>query len=240
MDPQNDTLVVSGLHSGYGAVQVLHGVSLNVRKGSVTALLGANGAGKTTLMRTLCGLIAPSAGRIEFEGSDLTRADPSARVGAGIALSPEGRMAFPSLTVEENLSLGAICRRSWSRRHEQIRATYEMFPRLYERRRQMAGSLSGGEQQMLAVARALMSRPSLLLLDEPTLGLAPVVVNDVFDMLRRLAGQGLTMLIAEQNVQRTLEMADYAYVLENGQVRSEGEGRELIGDASVKQAYLGR
>lgn len=240
MSPQNNTLVVSGLHSGYGVVQVLHGVSLNVKKGSVTALLGANGAGKTTLMRTLCGLVTPVAGKIEFDGRDLTHLDSSARVEAGIALSPEGRMVFPSLTVEENLSLGAISRRSWGRRHEQIHATYDMFPRLLERRRQMAGALSGGEQQMLAVARALMSRPSLLLLDEPTLGLAPVVVNDVFDMLKKLAEQGLTMLIAEQNVQRTLEMADYAYVLENGQVRSEGVGRELISDASVKQAYLGR
>jgi len=235
----NILLNVSDLHAGYGAARILHGISLQVREGSVTALIGANGVGKTTLMRTLSGLIFPTAGKIEFNGEDLTYKDANVRVGAGMALCPEGRMVFPSLTIEENLRLGAINRRSWKHRNEEVRKAYEMFPRLYERRRLMAGSLSGGEQQMLAVARALMSQPRLLLLDEPTLGLAPVIVQEVFQTLKRLAAQGLTLLIAEQNVQRTLEMADYAYVIEHGQVHTEGTGQALASDASVKQAYLG-
>lgn len=237
----NDVMLnVTGLHSGYGAARILHGVSIKVMEGSVTVLIGANGAGKSTLMRTLSGLIFPTAGTVEFDGEDLTLQDSNVRVGAGMALSPEGRMVFPSLTIEENLCLGAIHRRSWGRRHDQIKKTYEMFPRLFERRRLMAGSLSGGEQQMLAVARALMSQPRLLLLDEPTLGLAPVIVHEVFELLKQLASQGLTLLIAEQNVQRTLQIADYAYVIEHGQVRTEGTGQELLNDTSIKQAYLGR
>lgn len=240
MSNKDIMLNVTELHSGYGAARILHGVSIKVKKGSVTVLIGANGAGKTTLMRTLSGLIFPTAGTIEFDGEDLTHRDSNVRVGAGMALSPEGRLVFPSLTIEENLRLGAIHRRPWGRRHEQIKKTYDMFPRLYERRRLMAGSLSGGEQQMLAVARALMSQPRLLLLDEPTLGLAPVIVHEVFERLKQLASQGLTLLIAEQNVQRTLEMADYAYVIEHGQVHTEGTGQELLNEPSIKQAYLGR
>lgn len=232
-------LEVSDLHAGYGAARILHGISLQVREGSVTALIGANGAGKTTLMRTLAGLIMPTGGSIVFDGADLTRQEANVRVTAGMALCPEGRMVFPSLTIEENLSLGAINRRSWGQRKREMQQAYDMFPRLHERRRQMAGSLSGGEQQMLAVARALMSQPRLLLLDEPTLGLAPVIVQEVFQTLRRLAAQGLTLLIAEQNVQRTLEMADYAYVIEHGQVHTQGTGQALASDASIKQAYLG-
>nr|WP_162572148.1 ABC transporter ATP-binding protein [Variovorax sp. SRS16] len=232
-------LTVSGLHAGYGAARILHGVSIRVNEGSVTALIGANGAGKTTLMRSLSGLILPTAGSVEFDGADLTRSDSSVRVGAGMALSPEGRMVFPTLTVEENLRLGAIHRRAWTRHKEQIEKTYAMFPRLLERRRLTAGSLSGGEQQMLAVARALMSQPRLLLLDEPTLGLAPVIAHEVFDILKQLSAQGLTLLIAEQNVQRTLEMADYAYVIEHGQVHSEGPGLQLLDDPAIKHAYLG-
>lgn len=240
MSKKDIMLNVSELHSGYGAARILHGVSIKVKEGSVTVLIGANGAGKSTLMRTLSGLILPTAGTIEFDGQDLTHRNSNVRVGAGMALSPEGRLVFPSLTIEENLRLGAIHRRSWGRRHEQIKKTYDMFPRLFERRRLMAGSLSGGEQQMLAVARALMSQPRLLLLDEPTLGLAPVIVHEVFERLKQLASQGLTLLIAEQNVQRTLEMADYAYVIEHGQVHTEGTGQELLNDSSIKQAYLGR
>ena len=240
MGKENVMLNVNELHAGYGAARILHGISIKVREGSVTALIGANGAGKTTLMRALSGLILPTAGSIDMEGQNLTKTDTSVRVGAGMALSPEGRMVFPTLTIEENLCLGAINKRSWGKQKDQIEKTYEMFPRLKERRRLTAGSLSGGEQQMLAVARALMSQPRLLLLDEPTLGLAPVIASEVFQILKNLAKQGLTLLIAEQNVQRTLEMADYAYVIEHGQVHTEGPGSELLTDAAVKQAYLGR
>ena len=232
-------LTVTGLRAGYGAARILHGVSMQVREGSVTALIGANGAGKTTLMRALAGLIQTTAGSIEFEGEAITHADSAQRVGAGIALSPEGRMVFPTLTVEENLRLGAMHRRASALCNSQIEKTYAMFPRLHERRGEMAGSMSGGEQQMLAVGRALMSQPRLLLLDEPTLGLAPVMARQVFEILNQLSAQGLTLLVAEQNVERTLEMADYAYVMEHGQVCSEGPGSELLGDASIKRAYLG-
>src|SRR5690606_22921438 len=206
-------LDVRNLHAGYGAARILHGISLQVRTGSVTALIGAKGAGKTTLMRARCGLLARTQGRIELDGRDLPSHHSDSRVEAGMALSPEGRMVFPSLTIEENLYLGAICRRAWKSRKRQVHDAYEMFPRLFERRRLPAGALSGGEQQMLAVARAMMSQPRLLMLDEPTLGLAPVVVQEVFATLKTLSSQGMTLLIAEQNVQRTLEMADYAYVI---------------------------
>jgi len=239
MNHAPDTLIVSDLHAGYGAARILHGTSITVKQGSLTALIGANGAGKTTLMRSLCGLVTPTAGKIEFEGQDITRASTHLRVAAGLALSPEGRMIFPSLTIEENLHLGAIPKHAWSRRTAQMHAAWELFPRLFERRKLMAGALSGGEQQMLAVARALMSCPSLLLLDEPTLGLAPVVVREVFALLQQLAGQGLTLLVAEQNVARTLELADYAYVLEHGQIVMQGAGSQLLHDPAVKQAYLG-
>jgi len=232
-------LAVRDLHAGYGAARVLHGVSVDVRQGSVTALIGANGAGKTTLMRALSGLILPTAGEVRFLGKDLTRSAAWQRVAEGIALSPEGRMVFPTLTVEENLRLGAISRPAWTRDNAQIEKTYAMFPRLKERRRLSAGALSGGEQQMLALARALMSQPRLLLLDEPTLGLAPAVAHQIFEVVGQLRAAGLTVLIAEQNAQRTLELADYAYVIEHGQVHSEGSGTHILNDPAIKQAYLG-
>jgi len=239
MKPAPDMLTAHELHAGYAAARILHGVSMTVRHGSVTALIGANGAGKTTLMRSLCGLITPSAGKIELEGRDVTQATPHTRVAAGLALCPEGRMIFPSLSVEENLQLGALPRRAWSRRRAQMQTAWDLFPRLFERRRLMAGALSGGEQQMLAVARALMSRPRLLLLDEPTLGLAPVIVHEVFALLAQLAQQGLTLLVAEQNVQYTLELAHYAYVIEHGQIVMQGAGTQLLHDPAIRQAYLG-
>ncbi|WP_322063071.1 ABC transporter ATP-binding protein [Paraburkholderia sp. J63] len=225
--------------AGYGPAQVLHGVSLDVPRGRVSALLGANGAGKTTLMRVLAGLVRPQSGSVEHEGREITALPAPRRVGLGIAMSPEGRMVFPTLTVEENLQLGAIharARRGYRERREEM---YALFPRLAERRRQTAGSMSGGEQQMLAIARALMARPDVLLLDEPTLGLAPVMVKQIFEVVQRLKEGGLTMFIAEQNVRQTLEIADHAYVLENGRVQLEGSGAALINDAGVRRAYLG-
>jgi len=239
MNQTSDILTLRDLHAGYGAARILHGVSATVKQGSLTALIGANGAGKTTLMRSLCGLVPATSGTITFAGQDVTRHSAHERIAAGLALSPEGRMIFPSLTVEENLHLGAMQRQAWPHRHARMREAWALFPRLFERRKLMAGALSGGEQQMLAVGRALMSRPRLLLLDEPTLGLAPVVVQEIFALLKTLAAQGLTLLLAEQNVQRTLEMADWAWVLEHGQIVMQGPGAQLLHDPAIRQAYLG-
>jgi branched-chain amino acid transport system ATP-binding protein len=232
-------LTIADLDAGYGAVVVLDGVSLTVAAGSVTALLGSNGAGKTTLMRVLAGLIAPTRGRILFNGADIADWPSHRRVAEGLALVPEGRRVFPDMTVEENLRLGAITprvRKSWPAGRD---TAFAMFPRLQERRRQMAGSLSGGEQQMLAMARGLMSAPRLLLLDEPTLGLAPQIVELIFQSIIELRQRGCTILIAEQDVVGTLDIADTAYVLENGRIALSGPARSLAGDERIRTAYLG-
>ncbi|MFM0245585.1 ABC transporter ATP-binding protein [Paraburkholderia sediminicola] len=232
-------LKLTQIIAGYGPAQVLHGVSLDVPRGRVTALLGANGAGKTTLMRVLAGLIHPESGSVHHDGQEITSTLAPQRVGMGIAMSPEGRMVFPTLSVEENLQLGAIHPRARTDYRERRDEMYALFPRLAERRRQVAGSMSGGEQQMLAIARALMARPDILLLDEPTLGLAPVMVKLIFNVVQRLKESGLTMLIAEQNVRQTLEIADHAYVLESGRIELQGSGADLMNDAGVRRAYLG-
>jgi branched-chain amino acid transport system ATP-binding protein len=232
-------LEVEDLVAGYGAAEVLHGLSFAVEPGSITALLGSNGAGKTTLMRSLAGLLAPRRGRIRFAGMPVERAGAHERVGRGIALVPEGRMIFPDLTVEETLRVGAYGR--WARPHlaEEMARVYALFPRLAERRRQSAGSLSGGEQQMLAIARALMARPRLLLLDEPTLGLAPQMARFVFDLVARLREGGLTVLLAEQEVQTSLKLADHAFVLENGRIAMAGPASVLAADPRIRASYLG-
>jgi branched-chain amino acid transport system ATP-binding protein len=232
-------LQVRDLVAGYGAIEVLHGVSLSVEPGSITALLGSNGAGKTSLMRCLAGLVAPRHGGIHFAGSSLERLAAHERVGQGIALVPEGRMIFPHLTVEETLRIGAYG--AWARPHyaESLVRAYALFPRLAERKRQTAGALSGGEQQMLAIARALMARPRLLLLDEPTLGLAPKMARFVFDLTKELRAAGLTLLLAEQDVRMSLKIADQAYVLENGRIAMSGSAADLAADPQIRRSYLG-
>jgi branched-chain amino acid transport system ATP-binding protein len=232
-------LEVDSLVAGYGPTQVIHGLSLRVREGGVTALLGANGAGKTTLMKTLCGLLPAQGGTLRFLGEDIGRSAADRRVLAGLVLVPEGRMVFPSLTVYENLRLGGINARARPRWRHNIDRVFDVFPRLRERSSQQAMTLSGGEQQMLAIGRGLMAEPRLMLLDEPTLGLAPVMALEIFALVRRLTSEGLTMLLAEQDVHRTLQVASHAYVVENGRATAEGPAAEIAGDPRIRQAYLG-
>jgi len=232
-------LEATDLHAGYGEVTVLRGVSVSVSEGSVTAIIGANGAGKTTLMRVLAGLVPATAGRLTHRDVDITAMPPHARVAKGIVLVPEGRLIFPDLSVQENLVLGAVNRRAASVRDETIEQVYEMFPKLAERREQAGGTLSGGEQQMLALGRGLMAKPEVLLLDEPTLGLAPSIAKQIFRIVPKLRDLGFTIVIAEQDLRRTLRIADRAYVLENGYVAAEGTGSQLETDPEVRRAYLG-
>jgi branched-chain amino acid transport system ATP-binding protein len=232
-------LAVDALVAGYGAVEVLHGVSLAVDRGSITVLLGSNGAGKTSLMRALSGLLAPRSGTIRFAGEAVGGLAVHERVWRGIALVPEGRMIFPGLTVEETLRLGAYGPRVRPHLAEGLERAYALFPPLAERRRVPAGALSGGEQQMLAIARALMARPELLLLDEPTLGLAPKMSRFVFAMVEQLQAAGLTLLLAEQEVRMSLMVADRGYVLENGRIALSGKAAVLMDDPRIRTSYLG-
>jgi branched-chain amino acid transport system ATP-binding protein len=232
-------LAGEGLVAGYGNVLVVHGVALGAAEGEITALVGANGAGKTTLMRALAGVLPLRAGALGFAGRAIERLRAHGRVEAGLVLVPEGRLIFPHMTVEENLRIGAINRRARPALAAALDEVYALFPRLLERRRQLGGTLSGGEQQMLALGRGLMAKPRLLLLDEPTLGLAPIVTRLIFETLARLRAAGLTILLAEQDVAQTLAIADRAYVLENGRIALEGTGTALLDDPRVKAAYLG-
>ena len=232
-------LEIDDLVGGYGATQVLHGLSLEVAAGSITALLGANGAGKTTLMKTLAGLLPVKSGRLRFLDEDITAAACNRRVLAGLVLVPEGRLVFPSLTVRENLRLGGInprARRDWQRSMEHV---YHVFPRLLEREKQAASTLSGGEQQMLAIGRGLMAQPRLMLLDEPTLGLSPLMSHEIFRLVGRLVEDGLTLLLAEQDVHKSLEVAQHAYVVENGRIAAHGPATGIADDPRIRQAYLG-
>jgi branched-chain amino acid transport system ATP-binding protein len=232
-------LELSGIDVHYAKNRVLKAMSLVVGKGEVVALVGANAAGKTTTLRTIMGLKAPSSGTIRLEGSDLGRVPTSDRVHRGIVLVPEGRQVFPRFNVTENLLMGAYHRRDRNALDGDFRTLFEMFPRLAERRRQAAGSMSGGEQQMLAIARGLIARPKCLLLDEPTLGLAPIIVQEIGTIIRRLAADGLTVLLAEQNAAMALGVADRAYVLETGRVSLEGRGADLVDNEAVRRNYLG-
>ncbi|MFO1349564.1 MAG: ABC transporter ATP-binding protein [Gammaproteobacteria bacterium] len=228
-----------GLAGGYGALRVVHGVDLRVDAASVTALVGSNGAGKTTTLRVLAGVLPASAGIIGFEGVDISHWPAHARVERGLVMVPEGRLIFPAMTVEENLRVGAYAPRVRTRIKTNLERIYALFPRLRERRAQAGGTLSGGEQQMLAIGRGLMVEPRLLLLDEPTLGLAPALVEDIFIIIERLRRAGIAILLAEQNIHKTLALADRAYVLENGRITLHGPGPELLANPEVRRAYLG-
>jgi branched-chain amino acid transport system ATP-binding protein len=232
-------LRVDGIEVGYGDLTAVRDVSLEVREGEAVALIGANGAGKTTTLRAVSGLLPLRRGRIEFEGQRLDGLGPAEIVARGIAHVPEGRQLFPTMTVRENLELGARTRAARAARVETLERVFELFPRLRERGGQLAGTLSGGEQQMCAIGRGLMSRPRLLMLDEPSLGLAPVLVKAIFEDLGRINGQGLTVLLVEQNVLRSLHLAHRGYVLENGRMTLSGPRDDLLASGHIKQAYLG-
>ncbi len=232
-------LEVEGLDVYYGAVHALKGVSLHAEPGEIVTLIGANGAGKSTLLRTLSGLVRPRAGSVRFEGRDLTRMPAHEIVGLGVSQAPEGRMVFANLSVEDNLDLGAYRRRDRAGIRKDRDDVYRLFPRLLERRRQQAGTLSGGEQQMLAIGRALMPRPRLLLLDEPSLGLAPLLVREIFRTIREINRAGVTVLLVEQNAHMALSVAGRGYVLETGSVRLEDRASALLANPEVRGAYLG-
>lgn len=231
-------LDVQGLKSGYGAVEVLRGVDLHVMSGETVALLGSNGAGKTTLNLTLSGLVNTRAGRVQFDGQDITGMHYQKVVLHGLIQVPEGRKVFPNLSVHENLELGAF-KRGREHRARNLDKVYETFPRLKERVTQLAGTLSGGEQQMLAIGRGLMAEPRLLILDEPSLGLSPLLVEEMFGLISQLRNSGLAVLLVEQNVGQSLDIADRAYVMENGQIRFAGTPTELLSSDTLRQAYLG-
>jgi branched-chain amino acid transport system ATP-binding protein len=233
------TLELSGIHAGYGDFQALFGVGLRVDPGEAVGVVGPNGAGKTTLLRVVSGLIRPRAGTLRFGGRDLAAVPAHELPGLGIAHVPENRRLFPHLTVEENLRVGAYSKAARAHFAERRDRVYAMFPRMKERRHQLAGTLSGGEQQMCAIGRALMSGPRILLLDEPSAGLAPLVVKQVFDLVARIRAEGLTVLIVEQNVAQVLRVVDRAYVLETGRVSAEGASAELAADPAIRRSYLG-
>jgi branched-chain amino acid transport system ATP-binding protein len=232
-------LEVDNLDVYYGAVHALKGVSLRADQGEIVTLIGANGAGKTTLLRTISGVVPSRAGRVRYQGRDITRVPAHDIVGLGVSQSPEGRMVFANLSVEDNLELGAYRRKDRDGIQSDRREVYRLFPRLEERRRQSAGTLSGGEQQMLAIGRALMSRPQLLLLDEPSLGLAPLLVREIFRTIREINAKGVTVLLVEQNAHMALSIARRGYVLETGRVRLEDSAAALLQNEEVKHAYLG-
>ncbi|WIM98193.1 ABC transporter ATP-binding protein [Actinoplanes oblitus] len=223
----------------YGRIQALHGISLTVGEGEIVALIGANGAGKTTTMKAISGLRPVAQGSILFDGQDITKLRADLRVVRGVSQSPEGRGVFPGMTVRENLEMGAYTRRNRAEIAEDMERVFTLFPRLKEREKQSSGTLSGGEQQMLAVGRALMSRPKLLLLDEPSMGLAPMLIQQIFDIIVEINQQGTTVLLVEQNAQQALSRAHRAYVLETGRIVKEGTGQDLLHDPAVKDAYLG-
>ncbi|MEZ5667659.1 MAG: ABC transporter ATP-binding protein [Alphaproteobacteria bacterium] len=235
----SDILRIVGLSAGYGEVGVLHGVDLTVAAGGVTALVGSNGAGKTTLFRCLTGLLPAAAGEIHFEGARIDGLPSHERVARGMVLVPEGRLVLADMSVEANLRVGAINTRARAACAETLASVYALFPRLRERRSQTAGTLSGGEQQMLALGRGLMALPRLLLLDEPTLGLAPAVASQIFRIIPRLVERGVTVLIAEQDVTRTLSCADTGFVMENGRIGLSGPGRALLAMPDIAEAFLG-
>ena len=232
-------LEVKDLQVYYGVIQALKGISFEVEQGDVVALIGANGAGKTTTLHTITGLLPSKAGNITFEGTDITHVPGYKLVSMGIAHVPEGRRVFASLTVLQNLKMGAYTRNDKKEIEDTIEMIYKRFPRLKERKNQLAGTLSGGEQQMLAMGRALMSKPRIILMDEPSMGLSPIFVNEIFDIIKEVSESGTTVLLVEQNAKKALSIADRAYVLETGSITLEGKADDLLHDESVQKAYLG-
>ena len=232
-------LKVTDLQVYYGVIQALKGISFEVNEGEVIALIGANGAGKTTILHTVTGLINQKAGKIEFEGKDISHTPAYKIVAEGMAHVPEGRRVFAELSVYDNLMMGAYTRKDKKEIAETLAMVYKRFPRLEERKKQMAGTLSGGEQQMLAMGRALMSKPKIILMDEPSMGLSPIFVNEIFDIIKAVSASGTTVLLVEQNAKKALSIADRAYVLETGKISLEGDAKVLMNDERVKKAYLG-
>lgn len=232
-------LEVKDLEVYYGVIQAIKGVSFEVNQGEVIALIGANGAGKTTILHTVTGLLSPKRGQVIFEGKDITRVPAHKIVSMGMAHVPEGRRVFAELSVYENLKMGAYTRKDRGEIEESLANVYKRFPRLEERKNQMAGTLSGGEQQMLAMGRALMSKPKIILMDEPSMGLSPILVNEIFDIIQAVSESGTTVLLVEQNAKKALSIADRAYVLETGNIVLEGKAKDLLEDDSIKKAYLG-
>lgn len=233
-------LEVKNLYVNYGAVEAIKGISFTVQPGEIVTLIGANGAGKTTTLHTISGLVKAKSGSITYNGTDLQKIDPSKIISLGIAHVPEGRHVFPEMTVEENLQMGAFISKNKEETAAAMQDVYEKFPRLRERRRQLAGTLSGGEQQMVAVGRALMGKPSIILMDEPSMGLSPLLVKEVFAIIKEIHAAGITVLLNEQNAKMALSIADRAYVLETGTISISGDAQELLKDERVKKAYLGQ
>ncbi len=233
-------LKITDLHVAYGGIHALRGINVEVPDGKIVTLIGANGAGKSTLFRSVSGIVKPKSGSIQYDGEELIGKPINRVLEAGIAHVPEGRCVFPNLTVLENLKVGAYLRKDKAEIEKDLKWVYELFPRLQERSWQLAGTLSGGEQQMLAVGRGLMARPKLMMLDEPSLGLAPLVVQDIFSIIREINRQGVTILLNEQNANMALRTADLAYVIETGVVTMSGTGKELLANEKVKEAYLGK
>jgi branched-chain amino acid transport system ATP-binding protein len=234
----SELLRIDDLRVNYGGIEAVKGISLSVEEGQIVTLIGANGAGKSTTLRTISGLVKPRSGSITFCGEDITGMDPTAIVKKGITMAPEGRHIFPDMTVKENLRVGAYLRKDDITLD--LNMVYDLFPRLKEREWQMGGTLSGGEQQMLAVGRALMAKPRVMMLDEPSLGLAPLVVKDIFTIIQRINEQGVTILLIEQNANMALRVAHRAYVLETGNITMTGTGAELLADERIEEAYLGK
>ena len=232
-------LEVKDLEVYYGVIQAIKGISFHVEEGEVIALIGANGAGKTTTLQTITGMLNAKAGSIQFEGTELTKIPGHKIVSMGMAHVPEGRRVFAQLSVLENLKLGAYTRKDKTEIEESLKRVYKSFPRLEERKNQLAGTLSGGEQQMLAMGRALMSKPRFMLMDEPSMGLSPIFVEEIFNIIKEISAEGTTVLLVEQNAKKALSIADRAYVLETGKIVLEGNAKDLLNDESIKKAYLG-
>lgn len=236
---KNVLLEVDDLFFSYGNVEVIHGVSFHVNKGEIVTVIGANGAGKSTILNTVCGLQRKTSGKMIYKGEDISKISPQGLVRRGVRLVPEGRQIFPAHTVEENLLLGAYTERSSAMIRERMEKMYDRFPRLKERRTQMGGTLSGGEQQMLAIARALMTQPDILMLDEPSLGLAPIIVSEVFELLQEINRDGVAILLVEQMANAALKISDYTFVLETGNMVMDGKSKDVAADPRIIKAYLG-
>ena len=232
-------LKISNLHAGYYGNEIIHGIDMEVPDNKIVAIVGGNGAGKSTLIKAVTGLIEPFGGKVEFDGEDITGKKPNSILESGVCLVPEGRQLFPNMSVEDNLDVGSCTKKNRLKRAENKELMFSIFPKLKERRKQLAGTLSGGEQQMVATARALMGNPKLLIMDEPSWGLAPILVAELFDTIQMIRERGTAVLIVEQNVGKTLDIADWGYVIENGVVVMQNEGKALLNDDGLKKAYLG-